>query len=191
VIIKPAAWHAPPSGDSSSAGVLGGKQASVRDNHRIRRKALPDSRIYAVAEHQPAVASLPACPRTWLVDYRTYQQAEDQLARAGPGGVDGTNDEVARIKGEHVWIGAVIENYLERVGTVLCDTDDQHVVIIAQIVTLSGAAVDVALDSRADFGHQVLRLAVHQDRQSQDIAADHQPQNLGGDQTCPPVHFFR
>ncbi len=28
-------------------------------------------------------------------------------------------------------IGAMIEDHLERLGTFLCDTDDQHVVIIA------------------------------------------------------------
>ena len=85
----------------------------------------------------------------------------------------------------------MIEERLERVPTVLRNADDQHVVIIAQKVAVSGAAVDVALDSRAYFGYQLLRLAVHQDRQPQDVAADHQPQNLGGNQTRSPVRFLR
>ena len=38
---------------------------------------------------------------------------------------------------------------------------------------VSGASVDVALHGRADFSHQVISLAIHQDRQSQDVPADH------------------
>jgi hypothetical protein len=40
-------------------------------------------------------------------------------------------------------------------------------------VVVSGASVDVALHCRADFSHQVISLAVHQNRQFQDVAADH------------------
>ena len=58
-------------------------------------------------------------------------------------------------------------------------------------LVVSGAPVDVALDGRADLSHEVFSRAVHQDRQSQDVAADHQPQKLGGDQTCAPVRLFR
>ena len=178
VIIKPAAWHTPSPGDGSSAGVLGSEQPSARDHHCVRREALPDHRSYAVAEHQPSVTSLPAYPGTLLVDDRTYQQAEDQLARAGTGGIDGTDDYVSPIKCEHVRIGAVIEKCFERVPTLFGDADDQHVVIIAQNVVVSGAPVDVALNGRAHFGHQVLGLAIRKDWQPQDVTADHQPQNL-------------
>ena len=47
--------------------------------------------------------------RTRLVDHRTHQQPEDQLARAGTGGIDRTDDDVARSKAARR-IGAVIEN---------------------------------------------------------------------------------
>jgi hypothetical protein len=42
------------------------------------------------------------------------------------------DDCVAAVEREHVGIGAVVENCLERVPTMFSDADDQHVVIIAQ-----------------------------------------------------------
>jgi hypothetical protein len=94
----------------------------------------------------------------------------------------------------------VLETYLERVPTLLGDADDQHLVIMAQRLRVSGitrrctakeraeellcesrrrpdasrdaraasnenvasdAAVDVALDGRADLGDQIVCLAIH------------------------------
>src|SRR5215203_961826 len=37
----------------------------------------------------------------------------------------------------------------------------------------------------------MVRLAVRKNRQSQDIAADHQPENLGGNQSRSPVRLLR
>jgi hypothetical protein len=48
------------------------------------------------------------------------------------------NDNVAVVIGEHVRVGTVLETYLERVPTLLGDADDQHLVIMAQRLRVSG-----------------------------------------------------
>ena len=97
----------------------------------------------------------------------------------------------------------MIENRLER-GPTLLDADDargHHSVPAAawspfvasndcqlvQLCRMSGAAVDVALDGRADLGYQVLCPAVRQNRHPQHIAAHQQAQNLRCDQ---PARLF-
>jgi hypothetical protein len=48
------------------------------------------------------------------------------------------NYDVAAVVGEHVRVGTVLETYLERVPTLLGDADDQHLVIMAQRLRVSG-----------------------------------------------------
>jgi hypothetical protein len=84
----------------------------------------------------------------------------------------------------------MIEEHLERMGIVLRDTDDQHVVIIAQKVAVSDAAVDVALDRRADLSYEILCPAGHEDWQLQHVTADYQPENLGGDEARTSVRLL-
>ena len=156
-------------------------------------KALPDRWSYVVAEHESGVAALSAHARTRFVAMgRTNSRRISSPERRGWRRRDGR--QCSPIEGEHVRIGAVIENRLERGPTLLRDADDQHVVIIAQKLQLqgrmSGAAVDVALDGRADLGYQVLRPAVRQNRHSQHMAAHQQAQNLRCDQTCAPVRLL-
>jgi hypothetical protein len=58
-------------------------------------------------------------------------------------------------------------------------------------VAASSAAVYIVLDCRTDLGYQILGLAIHERGQSQYIAADHQAQNLGGNQARTPVSLVR
>jgi hypothetical protein len=81
---------------------------------------------------------LAASQRTRLGAHRTYQQPKNQVARAVAVGVEGMNDSVAAVIGEHVRVGTVLETYLERVPTLLGDADDQHLVIMAQRLRVSG-----------------------------------------------------
>ena len=89
MIIKTTARHTPSTGDGSATRVFSGQQALAGDHHRVRRESLPDSGSDVVTEYQTGVPSLSAHLRTWLVDDRTHQEPEDQLARAGAIGVDG------------------------------------------------------------------------------------------------------
>ena len=100
---------------------------------------MPHRRPHVVAEHQACVTPSPAYLGTGLVGYRTHQQAENQITRAVATGIDGTDDDIAPIECQHVRIGTMIEQHLERVPTMLRDADDQHLVIIAQKVI--GASV--------------------------------------------------
>jgi hypothetical protein len=206
MIIEAAARHTPAAGYRGATGIFGGEQSPTRCHNCVRREALPDKGSYVITEYQAGVASLSAHRWTWLVDHLTYQQPEDQFARARPVGVDRTDYDKAAIEREHVGIGAVVEECLERVPTMFRDADDQHLVIISQWSCerrksraaarrrseerrsflcerrrrrwtpsamreqrqewASDAAVDVALDGRADLGYQILRWAVRQHRHS-------------------------
>ena len=55
---------------------------------------------------------------------------------------------------------------------------DARVAPNRNLAVSGAAAVDVALDCRAHFGYQVLGLAIREDRQPQDVPADHESQNL-------------
>ncbi len=177
MIIEAAARHAPAAGYRSTTGVFGGEQSSTRCHNCVRREALPDNGLYDITEYQADVASLSPYCGTWLVDHWTYQQPEDQLTSTRPVGVDRTDDDKATIEREHVGIGAVLEECLERVPTMFSVADDQHLVIISQNPA-SDAAVDIALDGRADVGYQILCWAVRQHWHSQHIAAHQQAKYL-------------
>jgi hypothetical protein len=138
VIIKAAAWHTPSAGHSGSSRVLGSQQAAARRHYCVRGKTLPDNRSYLAAEYQPGVASLPAYHRTCLIAYRTYKEPKNEISRAGPVGVKWADDDVAAVEREHIRVGAMIEAYLERVSTLLGDADDQHLVIMAQLLLQAG-----------------------------------------------------
>lgn len=177
MIIEAATRHTPAASYRGATGVFGGEQSATRCHNCVRREALPDNGAYDITEYQADVASLSAYRRTWLVDHWTYQQPEDQLTSARPIGVDRTDNDKTTIEREHVGIGAVLEECLERMPTMFSDSDDQHLVIISQNPA-SDAAVDIALDGRADVGYQVLCWAVRQHWHSQHIAAHQQAKNL-------------
>ena len=132
MIIKAAARHTPPAEDSGSSRVLGSQQAATRRDYCIRRETLPNNRSYLATEYQAGIASLAAYHRTWLVADRTHQEPKNEISRAGPVGVKGTDDNVAAVEREHIRVGTMIEAYLERVSTLLGNADDQHLVIMAQ-----------------------------------------------------------
>jgi hypothetical protein len=132
MIIEAAAGHTPATGDGSAPGIFGSQQSPTRGDDRVRRETLPDRRSYVITQHQPGIASVPARLRTRFVDHWTYQEPKDQLTRARAVRVQRMDDCVAAVEREHVGIGAVVENCLERAPTMFSDADDQHVVIIAQ-----------------------------------------------------------
>jgi hypothetical protein len=131
MIIETTARHTPTTRDGRATGVLGGEQAPAGGDDRVRRKTLPDGRLYVVSEHQAGIASLSAHLRTWLVGDQAHQESKDEFARTGAVGLDGPDHHVAEVESKDVRIGTVIEDYLERELTLFCDTDDQHLVIMA------------------------------------------------------------
>jgi hypothetical protein len=140
MIIEAAARHTPAAGDGSAPRVFGSKQSTTGCNDRVRREPLPDRGTYIVTEHKSGIASLAPHLRTRFVGHRTYQQPQDQLARAPTVGVDRTDDNVAAVERQHVGIGPVVEKCLERIPTMLSDANDQHLVIIAQRLLQKGAS---------------------------------------------------
>lgn len=93
-----------------------------------------------LTQDQSGVTSLAAYLRSRLVRHRTYQESENQVARAGSVGVEWTDHDVAAVIREHGRVGTVVEEYLERVPTLLANAHDQHLVIMAQSLRVTGIA---------------------------------------------------